>query len=82
LGQPLLRNPIFLMMFATSSLFVGAAFIYMSDKSPFFWGGLFLPGVVLLVLFALAAVLSMLNLLRPVRGDGRVGGLGRGSPQT
>jgi hypothetical protein len=68
LGQPILRNPLFLLMFATSSLFVGAAFIYMSAKSPFFWGSLFLPGVVLLLLFALAAVLSMLSLLRgPVR---------------
>jgi len=66
-----LRNPIFLLTFATSSLFVGAAFIYMSAKSPFFWGGLFLPGVVLILLFALTAVLSMVNLLRgPVRATG------------
>jgi hypothetical protein len=55
-------------MFGTSSLFVGAAFIYMASKSPFFWGDLFLPGVVLLVAFAMAAILSMYSLLRgPVR---------------
>ena len=71
MGQPLFRNPIFLLTFATSSLFVGAAFVYMSAKSPFFWGGLFLPGVVLILLFALTAVLSMVNLLRgPVRAAG------------
>jgi hypothetical protein len=68
LGQPLLRNPLFLLTFATSSLFVGAAFVYMATKSPFFWGGLYLPGVVLLLLFALAAALSIFSLLRrPVR---------------
>jgi uncharacterized membrane-anchored protein len=68
LGQPLLRNPLFLLMFATSSLFVGAAFVYMSAKSPFFWGDLFLPGVILLLVFAMAAILSVFSLLQgPVR---------------
>jgi hypothetical protein len=51
-------------MFATSSLFVGAAFIYMSAKSPFFWGDLFLPGVILLLVFVTAAILSVFSLLR------------------
>jgi len=68
LGQPLLRNSLFLLMLATSSLFVGAAFIYMSAKSPFFWGVLFLPGVILLLVFAMTAILSVFSLLRgPVR---------------
>ena len=64
MGQPLLRNPLFMLMFATSSLFVGAAFIYMSAKSPFFWGDLFLPGVILLLVFVTAAILSVFSLLR------------------
>ena len=64
MGQPLLRNPLFIMMFATSSLFVGAAFIYMSAKSPFFWGDLFLPGVILLLIFVMAAIFSVFSLLR------------------
>lgn|GEM_PF-3172755 len=68
MGQPLLRNSLFLLMLATSSLFVGAAFIYMSAKSPFFWGVLFLPGVILLLVFAMTAILSVFSLLRgPVR---------------
>ncbi len=67
LGLPLLRNPLFLLMFAISSLFVGAAFIYMATKSPFFWGDLLLPGVVLLLVFATAAILSVVSLLSPVR---------------
>jgi len=70
LGLPLLRNPLFLLMFAISSLFVGAAFVYMSTKSPFFWGDLFLPGVALLLAFATAAILSVVNLLSPVRDSG------------
>ena len=68
MGQPLWRNSLFLLMFGTSSLFVGAAFVYMASKSPFFWGDLFLPGLVLLLAFAMAAVLSILSMLRaPVR---------------
>ncbi len=58
-------------MFATSSLFVGAAFVYMASKSPFFWGGLFLPGVILLLAFAMAALLSIFSVLRgPVGAAG------------
>lgn len=68
MGQSILRNSLFLLTLATSSLFVGAAFIYMSAKSPFFWGVLFLPGVVLLLVFAFTAILSVFSLLRgPVR---------------
>ncbi len=66
----MLRNPLFLRMFAISSLFVGAAFIYMATKSPFFWGDLFLPGVALLLVFATAAILSVVNLLNPARTTG------------
>jgi hypothetical protein len=69
LGQPFLRNPLFLLACAISSLFVGSAFVYMSSKSPFFWGGLFLPGVALLLVFAMAAILSVANLLSPVKAS-------------
>jgi hypothetical protein len=41
----------------------------MSSKSPFFWGGLFLPGVALLLVFAMAAILSVANLLSPVKAS-------------
>jgi len=67
-GQPLLRSPLFLLAFGTSSLFVGAAFVYMSAKSPFFWGDMFLPGVALLFVFVFTAILGVVSLLRkPVR---------------
>jgi hypothetical protein len=70
LGQPFLMNPLFLLMFAISSLFVGAAFVYMATKSPFFWGEMFLPGVALLLAFAMTAILAIFSVLRaPVRGS-------------
>ncbi len=66
-----LRNTNFLFAFGVSSLFVGAALIYISVKAPFFWGGAYLPGVFLVLVFAVVAVLALANLLRrPIRpGD-------------
>jgi hypothetical protein len=63
LGQSLLRNSLFLLTFATSSLFAGSAFVYMATKSPFFWGGAFLPGVVLLLVFVVTAILAVVSML-------------------
>jgi hypothetical protein len=61
-------NPLFLFAFGISSLFVGAAFIYISVKAPFYWGGAYLPGVLLLLVFAVTAALGAVSILRkPVR---------------
>jgi hypothetical protein len=54
----------FLLFFAMSSLFIGAAFVYISIKAPFFWGGAFLPGVLLLLVFAVTAIVGVVSLLR------------------
>jgi len=59
-----LRNTNFLFAIGVSSLFVGAAFVYISVKAPFFWGGAFLPGVLLLLFFVVTAVLGLLAILR------------------
>ena len=64
LGKSALLNPSFLLFFAISSLFLGAAFVYISIKAPFFWGGAFLPGVLLLLVFAVTAVVAVITLLR------------------
>ena len=67
--SPLL-NPVFLLLFGTSSLLIGAAFVYISIKAPFFWGGAYLPGVLLLLVFAVTAVLGVVSILRkPVRAS-------------
>lgn len=67
MGQPLTKNPFLLLMVAVCSLFLGAAFVYMSNKSPFFWGDLFLPGALLLLVFVVTALLAVLGLLMPVK---------------
>jgi hypothetical protein len=64
LGRSSLLNPLFLLFFAMSSLFIGAAFVYISIKAPFFWGGAFLPGVLLLLVFAVTAIVGVVSLLR------------------
>jgi hypothetical protein len=70
LGRSPLLNPVFLLLFATSSLFIGAAFIYISVKAPYFWGGAYLPGVLLLLVFAITAVVGAVGILRkPARAS-------------
>jgi hypothetical protein len=59
-----LQNTNFLFAFGVSSLFVGAALIYISIKAPFFWGGAYLPGVLLVLVFAVTAVFALANVLR------------------
>jgi len=59
-----LQNTNFLFAFGVSSLFVGAALIYISVKAPFFWGGAYLPGVLLVLVFAVTAVFALANVLR------------------
>jgi hypothetical protein len=70
LRKALPMNPLFLLMFAMSALFIGAAFVYISIKAPFYWGGAFLPGVLLLIVFAIAAIMGAVSILRrPVRAS-------------
>jgi hypothetical protein len=70
LGKSPFLNPLFLLLFGMASLFVGAAFVYISIKAPFYWGGAYLPGVLLLLVFAVTAVLGVVSLLRkPVRAS-------------
>ncbi len=66
--QSPLKNPFLIFLFAVSSLFLGGVFIYISIKAPFYWGGAFLPGVLLLIVFAIIAVVGVVTtLLKPVR---------------
>jgi hypothetical protein len=52
----LLRNPAIYWAIAVVTLLSGASFVYVSIKAPFFWGGLYLPGVVLLNVWALSTI--------------------------
>ncbi len=62
----LLRNPSFYWAIAVVTLLSGASFVYVSIKAPFFWGGIYLPGVVLLNVWAISTIAgAMVYLLRP-----------------
>ena len=52
----LLRNPALYWAVAVVTLLSGASFVYVSIKAPFYWGGIYLPGVVLLNVWALSTI--------------------------
>jgi hypothetical protein len=59
LGVPsasLLREPALYWAIGVLSLLSGASFVYASIKAPYFWGVLYIPGIVLLNVFALSAI--------------------------
>jgi hypothetical protein len=55
-STPLLRNPVLYWAVAVLSLLTGASFVYISIKAPFFWGGVYVPGVVLLGVWAVSTI--------------------------
>ena len=42
--------------YPVGTLLSGASFVYVSLKAPFFWGGIYLPGIVLLNVWALSTI--------------------------
>ena len=69
-STPLLRNPVLYWAIAVLSLLIGASFVYISIKAPFFWGGVYLPGVVLLGVWVLSTIIGAIVVLqrrRPTR---------------
>jgi hypothetical protein len=56
MSSSLLRNPAMYWAIAVVALLSGASFVYVSIKAPFFWGGIYLPGVVLLNVWALSTI--------------------------
>jgi hypothetical protein len=51
-----LREPALYWAIAVVSLLTGASCVYVSIKAPFFWGGLYAPGVVLLSLWVISTI--------------------------
>jgi hypothetical protein len=68
-STPLLRNPAVYWAIAVVTLLSGASFVYVSIKAPFFWGGLYLPGVVLLNVWALTTIAGAWTFLRRRRAS-------------
>jgi hypothetical protein len=52
----LLRNPALYWAVAVVTLLSGASFVYVSIKAPFYWGAIYLPGVVLLSVWVLSTI--------------------------
>jgi hypothetical protein len=64
-SSSLLRDPSLYWAIAIVTLLSGASLVYISIKAPFFWGGVYLPGVVLLNVWALTTIAgAMVYLLR------------------
>ena len=57
-------SPLFIFLFSTATLLVGAALVYISIKAPFYWGFTYLPGLVLLLVFAISSVVGAFSLIR------------------
>ena len=45
-------------------MLTGASFVYASIKAPYFWGGLYVPGIVLLNVWALSTIAGAFVFLR------------------
>lgn len=60
----LFREPALYWAVAVISLLAGASFVYISIKAPFFWGGAYVPGVILLNVWALSTVVGAIVTLQ------------------
>jgi len=63
----LLRQPPLYWAVAVVTLLTGASFVYASIKAPYFWGGLYVPGIVLLNIWALSTIAGTFVALRRPR---------------
>jgi hypothetical protein len=46
------------------TLLAGGSFVYAAIKAPYYWGGLYYPGIVLLNVWALCTIVGVLVFLR------------------
>lgn len=64
MGVSLLREPAFYWAVAVVTLLAGASFVYVSIKAPYFWGGVYIPGVVLLNVWAISTLVGAIVTLQ------------------
>lgn len=65
-GSPF-REPALYWAIAVLTLLSGASFVYVSIKAPFFWGVMYVPGVVLLNVWVIATILGTIFALHKRR---------------
>lgn len=59
-----LRHPPVYWAVGVTALLTGASFVYASIKAPYFWGGLYVPGIILLNVWALSTIAGTFVFLR------------------
>ena len=65
LGTLFKQTPIYWII-AVATLFPGASFLYSSIKAPYYWGYLYVPGLVLLNVWAIATIAgTFIALVKP-----------------
>ncbi len=67
--RSLLHEPGFYWAVAVLTLLFGASLVYISIKAPFFWGGVYIPGVVLLNVWAISTIVGAIITLRRRRSS-------------
>ncbi len=68
-SRSLLHEPGFYWAVAVLTLLSGASLVYISIKAPFFWGGVYIPGVVLLNVWAISTIVGAIITLRRRRSS-------------
>jgi hypothetical protein len=63
------RNPALYWAISAGTLLAGASFVYVSIKAPFFWGGIYVPGIILLNVWALSTIAGAWVYLRRKQGN-------------
>jgi hypothetical protein len=63
-SRSLLRDPALYWAIAVLTLLSGASFVYVSIKAPFFWGGIYVPGVILLNAWAISTIVGVVLALQ------------------
>ncbi|MDG6966782.1 MAG: hypothetical protein JRN71_07115 [Nitrososphaerota archaeon] len=57
-SESVLREPTLYWAISVLTLLAGASFVYVAIKAPFFWGVIFIPGVVLLNVWLIATIIG------------------------
>lgn len=57
-SESILREPTLYWAISVLTLLAGASFVYVAIKAPFFWGVIFIPGVVLLNVWLIATIIG------------------------
>lgn len=64
------REPALYWAMSVLTLLAGASFIYVAIKAPYFWGVMFIPGIVLLNVWLIATIIGAIFTLQKRKSDG------------